>query len=205
MTAVVALLAFTIAAYAFAYVIVGDRMYPPPLQASFVARPWGIYSHAFFGGIALLLGCFQFRRGILARHRRVHRVLGTIYVLAAVVTGMAGLYMSRFAFGGTTTRLGFGGLAIALLSTTGMAYLRIRQRNVVAHREWMLRSYALIFGAVTLRIELPLLQALLGGFEPAYAVVAWLSWVPNLLWAELYVRMTRTAQTPIVRHLQTAS
>lgn len=201
---IVTLLALVIAAYAIAYLVFRERIFPPNLKASFSARPWGIYPHAFFGAIALVVGSFQFRRGILARRPRVHRVLGTIYVIAAMGTGAAGLYMSFFAFGGAVTHSGFGALALVLLGTTSLAYLRIRRRDVPAHREWMLRSYALIFAAVTLRIELPLLQALLHGFAPAYAVVSWLCWVPNLLWAELHVQMTRKAQTPIVGRLQTA-
>jgi hypothetical protein len=53
----------------------------------------------------------------------------------------------------------------------------------------MLRRYALIFGAVTLRIWLPLLIAAYGGqFIPAYRWVAWLSWVPNVLFVEWTTR-----------------
>jgi uncharacterized membrane protein len=200
----VAVMTIAIAAYAFAFLVFHERMFSPLLKQSFLARPWGIYPHVLFGGVALLLGLVQFRRGILARWPRVHRVLGSVYVVAALTTGAAGLYMSRFAFGGWITRIGFGALAVALQTTTAFAYLRIRQRNIPAHREWMLRSYALIFAAVTLRIELPLLQGMLNGFAPAYTVVAWLSWVPNILGAELYVRLTRKAQAPLVRKLQTA-
>jgi hypothetical protein len=53
----------------------------------------------------------------------------------------------------------------------------------------MLRSYALIFAAVTLRIWLPLLIMAYGGqFLPAYRWVAWISWVPNALFAEWTIR-----------------
>jgi uncharacterized membrane protein len=202
--AVVAILAVAIAAYASTYLIFHERVFPPLLKDSFQARPWGIYPHVLFGAIALVVGPIQFRRGILARHRRVHRVFGTIYVLASLMTGVAGLYMAFFAFGGVVTQAGFGALALALLTTTSLAYVNIRRRDIAAHREWMLRSYALIFAAVTLRLELPFLQVWLHGFAPAYAVVAWLSWVPNILWAEMHVRMTRRIQTPIVQRLQTA-
>jgi hypothetical protein len=53
----------------------------------------------------------------------------------------------------------------------------------------MIRSYALTFAAVTLRIWLPLFQNGFGmEFISAYVIIAWLCWVPNLLWAEWYVR-----------------
>lgn len=195
---VVTILAIVIALYALVYVVAGERMYPPQLADSFRARPWGIYPHAFFGGVALALGTLQFRRRLIVGRRKLHRVAGTIYLIAAALTGIAGLYMSFYAFGGVATGLGFASLAVLLLTTTGMAYVRIRQRDVVAHREWMIRSYALIFAAVTLRIELPILIGFFGDFLPAYRTIAWLSWVPNFLWATLYVRATRAREAPIV-------
>lgn len=61
-----------------------------------------------------------------------------------------------------------------------------------SHREWMIRSYSLVFGAATLRIWLPLLiTSYRGDFLPAYRIVAWVSWVPNILFAEWYVRRGR--------------
>jgi len=62
----------------------------------------------------------------------------------------------------------------------------------------MIRSYALLFAAVTLRIELPLLIMAFGEFTPAYQVVSWLCWVPNALWAERYIRWTRQVVLPVV-------
>lgn len=55
-----------------------------------------------------------------------------------------------------------------------------------AHRKWMARSFALTFGAVTLRIYLPSFLAMGLPFDKAYPLVAWVSWVPNLLAVELF-------------------
>ena len=136
----------------------------------------------------------QFRTDLRNRYRRLHRVLGRVYVVAAFGIGTTGLVMSAFSFGGMITHAGFAMLAMLTLATTGLAFARIKAGDVTAHREWMLRSFALIFAGVTLRIELPLLQAANGGlFEPAYQVVAWLSWVPNVMWAEWWIRRSRSA------------
>ena len=61
--------------------------------------------------------------------------------------------------------------------------------STTGHRCWMIRSYALTFAAVTLRLELPLFF-IFGGMEypVASSYVAWLCWVPNLFIAELYLR-----------------
>ena len=48
----------------------------------------------------------------------------------------------------------------------------------------MIRSFSLTLAGVTLRLYLPI--TLLGpvSFSPAYAAIAWLCWLPNLLIAD---------------------
>jgi hypothetical protein len=52
----------------------------------------------------------------------------------------------------------------------------------------MIRSFALTLAAVTLRFYLPIPPSLGYDFDDGYRAIAWLSWVPNLMLAELYVR-----------------
>jgi hypothetical protein len=52
----------------------------------------------------------------------------------------------------------------------------------------MVYSYAMCFAAVTLRIWLPLLLLIFGDFETSYRIVAWLCWLPNLLFAYIWVK-----------------
>jgi uncharacterized membrane protein len=185
-------LSFSIALYALSFYVRRETAFPPSIRDSFLARPWGIYTHVLFGALALMIGPFQFRRGILARRRALHRTLGKVYLVSATLTGIVGLYMAVYSFGGMNTHLGFGILGAVTAATTLIAYARIRAFDVRHHREWMIRSFSLIFAAVTLRIELPLLIiGFQGEFPPAYAIVAWLSWVPNLIWAEWYIRQSR--------------
>lgn len=201
----VTLFAIPVALYAAAYLGFRERMFPPQLRESFLARPWGIYTHVLAGAIALVLGPFQFHRGLLVRRRPLLRLLGRLYIIAGIVTGTAGLYMSVYAFGGPVTKLGFAMLGVLLLATTTNAFLAIRRRDIPRHREWVLRSYALIYAAVTLRIELPILIAVLGNFTPAYQAVSWLCWVPNILLIEAFVRRTRAAVRPDVEALRAAT
>jgi hypothetical protein len=98
-----------------------------------------------------------------------------------MISGSAGLYISFFATGGWIASWGFGALAVFWLITTSKAYLTIRNGEIDNHKMWMIRSYALTFAAVTLRIWLPLAQVLQFDFIEAYRVIAWLCWVPNIL------------------------
>lgn len=192
------ILAALIALYGLAYVVIGPRMYPPNLAASFLARPWGIYTHAFFGSIALLIGPWQFRRNVLAKHRASHRVLGQIYVIACLLAGIAGLYMSFYASGGLVPQVGFACLAITLMICTYRAYDLARARRFAVHREWMILSYACILAAVTLRIELPLLVIFTHRPDLSYSLVAWACWVPNLLVASMFLRKTRERRSALL-------
>lgn len=148
--------------------------------------------HIFPGGIALLTGWSQFSSKLRTTRLSLHRTLGKIYVAAVLVSGTAGLYIAHYATGGPVSQWGFGLLAVAWLTTTAMAFSRIKAMDIDAHQQWMIRSYALAFAAVTLRIYMPFLQAVAGmDFLDAYRLVAWMCWVPNLLVAELMVRRQR--------------
>lgn len=143
--------------------------------------------HVLGGTVALFLGPWQFWTKLRDRALSLHRWLGRVYLSAIIVGGIGGLYMAPIAFGGLPAQIGFSGLAILWLATGVLAYRRVRQGDYEAHREWMIRNYALTFAAVTLRLWLPLLTLLGLSFVAAYTAVAWLSWVPNLIAVELYI------------------
>ena len=149
---------------------------------------FGFYTHIFLGGIALLSGFSQFYKNLRIKHLKVHKTLGKIYVLAVLLSGTAGLGIAYFASGGWIPAIGFAALAVLWLYTTANAFATIRKRLVDAHQRWMIRSYALCFAAVTLRIYLPLFIAGFGmEFYDAYRIIAWLCWVPNILIAEYFI------------------
>ncbi|MFZ6009211.1 MAG: DUF2306 domain-containing protein [Bacteroidota bacterium] len=149
---------------------------------------FAFYMHISFGAVALLTGWSQFSKKVRNKFLKWHRFLGKIYLIAVLGSGMAALYIAMFANGGLVSVIGFSGLAIGWLFTTTQAYVNIRKKEIDAHRYWMIRSYALCFAAVTLRIWLPFFQlGLHMDFIEAYRIIAWLCWVPNLIVAEMIV------------------
>jgi len=146
------------------------------------------YLHITLGGIALFVGWPQFNKKLRTTRLNLHRILGKIYVFAALPSGLAGFFIAWFAIGGMISSIGFALLAIYWFSTTLSAYLAIRQRNLLLHEKMMIFSYSACFAAVTLRIWLPLLEMWFDDFVPAFRIVAWLSWVPNLLFAFFITR-----------------
>ena len=139
------------------------------------------YTHISLGGVALLSGWSQFSSRLRQKYMGMHRILGKIYVLSVIFSGIAALYIAVFATGGMITSSGFFLLGVFWLVTTIQAYRYVRKGDILKHNTYMIYSYALCFAAVTLRIWLPLLTMAFGDFLPAYKIVAWLCWVPNLI------------------------
>jgi uncharacterized membrane protein len=162
------------------------------------------YLHIAFGGLALLLSPLQFATRLRTRAPSVHRAVGRVVLGSIAIAGTAALVLAPHSLAGTVGTLGFGLLAVLWLTFATVAFRAIRRRDVATHRRWMVRTFALTFAAVTLRLWLGVLIAVQSGlagvdpdvaFDRAYLLVPFLSWVPNLLVAEWYLatRERRTA------------
>lgn len=146
------------------------------------------YTHITFGGIALLTGWSQFSNKLREKYLNTHRLVGKIYIIAVALSSISGLFIAFFATGGIGNVLGFGILAMLWFISVFNAYTSILKRDVYQHENWMMRNYALTLAAVTLRIWLPVLSAFVfHDFIPAYRIVSWLCWVPNLIIAEIII------------------
>lgn len=152
-----------------------------------VLSPVLLYVHILISPIALVLVPFQFSSRLRQTRPRLHRWLGRTYGVAILLGGLSGLMMAPNAGGGIVGQSGFFLLAVLWLATTATGIWQARQRNFASHQRWMIRSAALTWAAVTLRLYLPVLSTTLG-FDTGYMMVAWLCWVPNLLVAEWLLR-----------------
>jgi uncharacterized membrane protein len=104
--------------------------------------------HTLCGLIALLSGPIQFSLRFRRRHLKLHRALGRAYivsVLAGAVTGVA-LASGRPGFPGTSMQ------AAAWIVCTLVALVAARNGQILQHRQWMARSYAVTFTFVSSRV-----------------------------------------------------
>jgi hypothetical protein len=186
------LLAIAIGFYPLAYFFMGPEMglLASKSEALLADPAWqgAFYGHISFGGLALLTGWTQFSRTLRRQYLPWHRRLGMVYLVAVLISGSCGVYLAFFATGGWIAGAGFFLLGLAWLFFTVLAYRAVSRRDFSGHGAFMVYSYAACFAAVTLRIWMPLLVLAFGEFLPAYRVVAWLCWVPNLLFAFFWVR-----------------
>jgi hypothetical protein len=190
-----ALLSVGIAIYALHYLL-PNAGGPVAVLANPFVRPW-LYIHVGCGGAALLIAPFQLWPRLRARQPQLHRWMGRAYVAAALVGGVAGFLMALGSTAGPVASVGFGALAVLWFGTTAQAWRMARARRFVEHRRWMIRSFALIFAAVTLRLYLPVVAVLGLDFPTSYRAISFLCWVPNLIVAEFYLARRRTAPIPV--------
>ncbi len=179
-----AVLAVGIGLYPVVYFLVDPNfgLLTSKSDALLAAPLWnaGFYTHIGFGGLALLVGWMQFSAKLRSRYLSVHRSVGKIYVIAALLSALAAVSIGFFATGGIVAASGFISLGCIWFYTTLQAYRYIRKRDQHRHQIMMIYSYAACFAAVTLRLWLPLLTAVFDDFITGYRIVAWLCWVPNL-------------------------
>lgn len=174
--------------YAFDDVEVGLRLSKNEELLGSIVWNTGFYGHVVFGGLALFVGWPQFSKRFRNTNLKRHRLIGKIYVGVVAVSGLCGVFIAVYATGGPIAQIGFLCLGVVWLYFTMMAYRAVKKGDVDKHQAYMIYSYAACFAAVTLRLWLPLLTIAFGSFIPAYRLVAWLCWVPNIIFAYFWVK-----------------
>jgi uncharacterized membrane protein len=150
----------------------------------FWSRRWWLVLHIAGGVIALTVGIVQLWLGLTNRVARLHRALGRLYVGVIVAGSIAGFYLALTISGNPPYAAGLFTLCVAWVVTTSMAVLAIRRRDVIQHREWMMRSFTVTFAFVTFRFGVDALIS--RGLEAAdaQAIMAWACWAVPLLLLE---------------------
>lgn len=153
-------------------------------------NPWfrlGFYVHITTSLVVLVLGLLQWLPVVAGRGPGLHRRLGQGYVLGILVLAApSGLILARYANGGLVAQVGFSLQCVVWWLTTWVAYRAARRRQWPRHVQWQVRSYAVTLAALALRGESYILFYAFGT-KPieTYLTVTWLSWVGNLVLAEV--------------------
>jgi len=170
-----------------------------PANARFFASPSPVIIHIISAAVYALLGAFQFVSRLWKRGTSWHRWVGRLLVPFGLLVGLSGLWMTLFyprPEGASdllyVLRLFFGfGMVLSII----LGFISIRRRDIIQHRAWMTRAYAIGLGAGT-QVLTGMVGALLLGkpneFENALLIGA--AWVINLAVAEWSIRKSLTRQ-----------
>ncbi len=146
------------------------------------------YVHIFAGMCCIGTALFQFSGYILKKRKAIHIWSGRLYVMVVLLLGApTGLYMSFFAKGSGAEKGLFMFMALAWFFFTLKGFTAILQKKVLAHKAWMIRSYAMALTAVTFRVYYIILYLLDVELTKNYEISLWISVVGNLLAAELVI------------------
>ena len=151
------------------------------------------FIHVFSSIFVLLAGFTQFSRYIYQSFSKIHRRMGWFYVLIVILlAGPSGFVIGIYANGGLSSQVAFCLLAILWMFFTFKAVQNIRNKSVVKHKEWMIRSFSLALSAISLRAWKYIIIAVFHTRPmDTYIIVAWLGWILNLLVAEAIIYRNR--------------
>lgn len=164
-----------------------------PANARFFASPLPVVVHIVSAGVYAILGAFQFATGFRRRWPGWHRAAGRILVACGLLVGLSALWMTLFypRPAGTGSllyafRLLFGS---AMVMSIVLGFTAIRRGDVMRHRAWMMRGYAIGLGAGTQVLTLMAGELIIGPpSELSRALLMGAAWVINLAVAEWAIR-----------------
>lgn len=151
---------------------------------------WAFFTHVFSSMFSLIAGYTQFSVFIKNKYASIHKIMGYIYFVTILIfSAPAGLVMAYYANGGFSSQLAFALLAIFWWASTFWAFIKVLNKEYKKHEYFIYLSYALTLSAITLRVWK---YTLVYFFEPnpmdLYRLVAWLGWIPNLIFAFILLK-----------------
>jgi uncharacterized membrane protein len=183
---------------AFRLLELGGGAEVTPENARFFAIPLPVVLHILTALPFCILGAFQFAPGFRRRRPGWHRAAGRLLVLCGLAAGLSGLWMTQFypLYPNLQAELLYGfrmvfGSAMVLSIALGLA--AILRRDIIRHRAWMIRGYAIGQGAGTQAVIF-LLWLLIFGTpnDLTKELLMGASWIINLVVAEWIIRGNRS-------------
>jgi hypothetical protein len=125
-----------------------------------------MHVHVAFACIAMAAGLLNFSNRIFEKSRKFHRINGYVYLVSVLLVVITSGYMAPYATGGKISSMGFNVLNILWLLITIMAFVQIKKKQIIRHRNWMIRSYAFCFTNMLIHLITSLFHQ---GFGLVYA------------------------------------
>ncbi|NOW95184.1 DUF2306 domain-containing protein [Mucilaginibacter sp. SG564] len=160
----------------------------PEALGKYFKIKWVLIVHITAGGGSLILGFLQFWPSLRTYSWRLHRIIGTLYLLAVLVSSICAVILAF-----TTAYQINWAYAFSLqiwvsvwISATTIAYYTAIIKKFKLHQEWMIRSYivTLAFVISGLALKLPSIKQL-GSFEDISPSLFWMGWAVPLYLYEI--------------------
>jgi uncharacterized membrane protein len=167
-----------------------------PADHRFAGFPLPLIVHIVGAAAYLVIGSFQFVPRFRRRHPGWHRRAGRVLAVAGLMVAGSALWMTLYYAEKPGTgsllyvlRLVFGAAMIACLV---LGVTSVRRGDIVAHRAWMIRAYAIGIAAGTQAITGGIRTAFFGTGVLAGDIAMGAAWFINLGIAEWIIRRSRS-------------
>jgi len=135
--------------------------------------------HMFFGGLAVILIPLQVSRW-WRRRGNSHKWLGWFLVPVVTISALTTIPVSFNMRWPLWSEAGFALGAFNWFAALAIGMQAILAGDVQRHRRWMIMMAALSFGAVSFRLQLPILRIWFDQ-DVVFPYIGWSCWVPNVL------------------------
>src|ERR1700686_494290 len=153
----------------------------------------------------MILGPLQFVRRLRAKHPRIHRWSGRIFLTASAVVGVTGLTLAfRKTIGGVDEKAAIVLFGSFFLIALAKALWHALRREFALHREWMIRGYAIGLAVATIRPIMGTVfgAAVLQGHRPDphefFGTAFWIGFTLQMIAAEIWINYTRPRAAPMM-------
>ncbi|MFD2444844.1 DUF2306 domain-containing protein [Bacillus sp. CGMCC 1.16607] len=150
--------------------------------------------HVISSCIALVSGAFNLSKWSFKKKKN-HKINGWIYSVSVIISALSSIYLIYYATGGIMTSFSFSVSTTIWLYSLFISIVEIKNSNLIKHKEWMIRCYALTLSNITLHLVVNILSKLLNiDYIHAWTFSSWLSWTLNLLIAQIVILNIRKKQ-----------
>jgi hypothetical protein len=166
----------------------------PAIRDAFLTFPLIVALHVIPAGIWMTLAPFQLVKRIRSRWLNYHRWAGRVLAALGLMVGAAALFMAWvIPIVGWPERVIIGFFGVLFLVALSKGFLHARARQILLHREWMIRAFAIALAISTVRlIEIPLLIAVgVQSLQAIYIIANGGAFTLHAVVAEVWIRTGR--------------
>lgn len=148
-----------------------------------------MHVHVAFACLAMASGLLNFSSFIFEKSRKLHRINGYVYIVSVLIVVLTSGYLAPYSTGGKTSSMGFNMLNIIWPIITITALVQIRKKQMIRHRNWMIRSYAFCFTNMLIHLVTFLFEQVFGyGYADSYTIGIYITLGLLLLIPEVIIR-----------------
>jgi len=159
-------------------------------DADFSRHPFITFVHILPGALFMILGPLQFIPRIRNGYPRWHRRSGLAVIVCGYIIGVSALVMPFVLrpVGGLNEAVATSLFAVYFLISLTMAWRAILRRDLIRHRQWMIRMFSIGVAVGTIR-PIVVLFFVFSGLPPQvfFGTAFWLGFSLHLVLAEWYI------------------